>query len=178
MTTKFDLGYKILHWVMAALVLLMFFGIVGFGQAVTVDERTQMLLGHSSMGTIIAILICIRIFKRFIKKDPVPEQNISAMQRKVSTIVQYAIYALLVWIPTTGYITANFHELPVMLFGNFNLNGGRVYDAQLFATLKTFHQAGIYSLMGLLAMHIGAALMHGIIKRDGVMGSMTYSKKD
>ncbi len=180
MTTNqrsFDLGYKIIHWLMAILVLLMFFAIVGFAQAITDEERMGMLVGHSSIGTLISIFIIIRIYKRFIKKDPIPQQNINNKQRQISFAVQYAIYLLLVLIPLTGYLTANFHEFPVMVFGNININGGREYNQTLFENLRLIHQIGIYSLMGLLTLHIGAALVHGIVKRDGVLGSMTRFKK-
>ncbi len=174
---SFDLGYKIIHWLMAALVLLMFFGIVGFAQAVTNEERIEMLVGHSSIGTLISIFVVIRIYKRFIKKDEVPDQNISKIKRQASLTVQFAIYFLLVLIPFSGYLAANFHELPVMLFGNFNINGGRDFNQTLFENLSSIHQLGIYSLMGLLVLHIGAALFHGIVIRDGVLGSMTRFKK-
>ncbi|KGJ87529.1 cytochrome b [Colwellia psychrerythraea] len=174
---SFDLGYKIIHWLMATLVLLMFFGIVGFAQAITDEERTVMLVGHSSLGTLISIFVTIRIYKRFIKKDAVPEQNISNIQRRASFAVQYAIYILLVVIPFSGYLAANFHELPVLVFGNFNINGGREFNQALFENLRSIHQLGIYSLMGLLVLHIGAALLHGIVRRDGVLGSMTRFKK-
>jgi cytochrome b561 len=162
---------------MAALVLLMFFGIVGFAQAITDEERMEMLLGHSSMGTLISIFIIIRIYKRFIKKDAVPDQSINKIQRQASLAVQYAIYFLLVLIPLTGYLTANVHELPVMLFGNFNINGGREFNQNLFENLRLIHQLGIYSLMGLLVLHIGAALLHCLVIRDGVLGSMTRFQK-
>jgi len=174
---SFDLGYKIIHWLMAILVLLMFFGILGFAAAITDEERMTMLVGHSSIGTLISIFVIIRIYKRFIKKDAVPEQNISKIQRQASLAVQYGIYFLLVLIPASGYLTANFHELPVMVFGNFNVNGGREFNQTLFENLKLIHQSGIYSLMGLLVLHIGAALLHGIVLRDGVLGSMTRFKK-
>jgi len=174
---SFGLGYKIIHWLMAALVLLMFFGVIGFAQAITDEERMEMLVGHSSIGTLISIFVIIRLYKRFIKKDVVPEQNISKIQGKVSLAVQYSIYFLLVLIPFSGYFSANFHELPVMVFGNFNINGGREFNQNLFDNLKTIHQFGIYSLMGLLVLHIGAALFHGFVLRDGVLGSMTRFKQ-
>jgi len=174
---SFSLGYKVIHWLMAVLVLLMFFGIVGFAQAITGEERMEMLVGHSSIGTLISIFVIIRIYKRFIKKDTVPEQNLSKIQRQTSHAVQYAIYFLLVLIPVSGYFAANFHELPVMLFGNFNINGGREFNQTLFENLRVIHQSGIYSLMGLLVLHISAALFHAIVLRDGVLGSMTRLKK-
>jgi len=174
---SFDLGYKIIHWLMAVLVLLMFFGIVGFAQAITDEDRMAMLVGHSSMGTLISILVVIRVYKRFVKKDAVPNQHISKLKRQASLTVQFGIYLLLILIPLSGYLTANFHEFPVMVFGSFNINSDLAFDQDLFENLRSIHQLGIYSLMGLLVLHIGAALYHGIVLRDGVLGSMTRFKK-
>lgn len=178
MTNKFDTGYKILHWLMAVLVLLMFMAKFGFEQATTEAERLEMLLGHSSIGTVIAVLALIRIYKRFIKKDAVPSQRITRLSKTLSRITQYSMYFLLVYIPLTGYLSANFHDLPVMLFANFDINGGREYDEVLFGNIKSAHQLGISLLLGLLVLHIVAALFHGLIKRDGVMTSMVGFKKD
>lgn len=175
---QFDLGYKIIHWLMAVLVLLMFFAVIGFEQAVTKEERMEMLLGHSSMGTLISLFVVIRIYKRFIKKDAVPVQNISKVMRQISWAVHYAIYFLLVLIPISGYLTANAHELPVMLFGNFNINGGLEFNQNLFESLRAIHQVGIYLLMGLLVLHVSAVLIHGVVFRDGVLGSMTRYKQN
>lgn len=166
----FDRGYRILHWVMAVLIFLMFFALQGFANVSTEEEHLTMLIGHSSMGTIISMLILTRIFKRFIKRDPVPEQPISALQRRAATSVQYALYALMVWVPVSGYLTARFHELPVMAFGAININAG--HNAELFELLRTLHAGGIRLLMLLLLLHIGAALFHVAVKRDGVMRSM------
>ena len=91
--------------------------------------------------------------------------------------MHYVIYGLLVLIPITGYLTARLHELPVNAFASFNLNAGLPYDSEAFLNMRLIHETFIKSLMFVLAGHIGAALMHGFIKKDNVLKSMSLFRR-
>ena len=179
-TSNYDLGYRILHWLMAVLILLMLVAVVGFASVTNNQEHMEMLMGHSSLGILVSIFLLIRLFKRFVKKSPMPEHDLPELQKRLSKLVQYGLYALMIWIPVTGYLTARFHELPVMAYGSFNLssisNGAGVYSAELFDALRLGHEIGTKLIMLLLVMHIGAAFYHKLVKKDQVMKSMTGSK--
>jgi cytochrome b561 len=45
-------------------------------------------------------------------------------------------------------------------------------DAKLYATLRNWHSALAYTLFALVLLHLGAALMHALVYRDGVFQSM------
>ncbi len=175
---NFDKGYKWLHWSMAVLVILMFFATFGFAGVQNVSEHKEMLVGHSSLGTLIALLIILRVQKRFIKKDPTPVQDIARWQQLASKRVQLALYFLMLFMPITGYLTANFHDLPVMVFGAFNLRQSAElgYDEEGFAMLRQIHELGSKLFMLLLVLHVGAAIYHRAVKKDGVLASMTKVK--
>ena len=175
----FDKGYKWLHWSMAALILLMFFALIGFAEGITTQERMEMLVGHSSLGTIISVLLIIRVFKRFIKKDAQPVQMINKWQLLVSKAVQLGLYACMIIVPVSGYLSARFHELPVMVFGSFNINQGSqvAYNMETFLSFRNIHEGAISVLMALLVLHIGAAFYHKLVKKDSVLASMTRFKK-
>jgi len=176
---KFDRGYRWLHWIMAALIFLMFFAIQGFATALTPEDHMAMLLGHSSMGTIISMLLFVRVSKRFVKRDPVPTPNIPALQKMAARTAQYGLYLCMFLVPVSGYLTARSHELPVMLFGSFNLSQSQIqgYNEQTFALLRNIHEWGITAIMVLIAMHVGAALFHRIVKKDDVLQMMLPAKR-
>ena len=175
--THYDMVYKILHWVMAVIVILMFLAGMGFESAQTQDEKMTMLTGHSSLGTIMAILITLRILKRFVKRDPVPEHDLSNLQKNLANAVQYLLYGLLVSIPITGFLTARLHELPVNAFASFNYNAGLPFDEAAYLNMRLIHEICLKALMFVLAGHIAAALMHGFIKKDNVLKSMSLFKR-
>ncbi len=176
--SNYDLGYRILHWLMAILILLMLLAVMGFASVTNNQEHMEMLMGHSSLGTLVGLFLILRIFKRFIKKSPIPEQDLPKLQQRVAKTVQYALYGLMVWIPVTGYLTARFHELPVMAFGRFNLSNASqtMYNPELFDALRLGHEIGTKLIMVLLVLHIGGAFYHKLVKKDQVMRSMTGSK--
>ncbi len=176
--TAFDKGYKWLHWSMAFLVMMMLLALFGFADAITTQERMDMLTGHSSIGTLISILLIVRISKRFIKRDPRPVQNIAQWQRRASKVVQMGLYFCMILVPITGYLSARFHELPVKVFGFFDINQGAqlAYNPETFQMIRLLHEWGINLIMLLLVLHIGAALYHKIIKKDLVLASMTRLK--
>ncbi len=142
-------------------------------------EQLQMLIGHSSLGTVVSILLIMRVAKRFVKRDPRPVQNILHWQKLASNTVQMGLYFSMVFVPVTGYLTARFHELPVMVFGSFNLNqgGAQGFNQQTFDLIRQAHESGTKMIMILLVLHIGGALYHRLIKKDDVLASMTRAKK-
>ena len=175
---KFDRGYKWLHWSMAFLVLLMLLALVGFAQEMTVEEQMTMLTGHSSIGTIISLLLLVRITKRFVKKSPRPQHIMPRWQQLAAKSTQLGLYFCMVFIPVTGYLTARFHELPVKVFGNFDISQAtqQSYNQATFDTLRLAHELGIKLIMVLLVLHIGAVFYHRLVKKDGVLASMTTAK--
>lgn len=174
----YDRSYKILRWSMAFLTILMFLAILGFASVTNVEEHKTMLVGHSSIGILISILILIRITKRFIRKDPKPLQDIKNWQRIAANIVQSALYFCMIFVPITGYLTARLHELPVKAFATFNLSQTSPdnYDQAAFNLIRQAHEIGIYLFMSLLVLHIGAALYHRLILKDSVFSTMTTQK--
>ena len=133
----------------------------------------EMLVGHSSIGSIITLLLIVRIAKRFIKRDSVPEQSIEEWQKKASHIVHIGLYVFMIAVPVTGYLTANLHKLPVMVFGSFQINDLANYNEGAFLDMRAIHEASIYVLIALIAVHVGAVLFHRFIKKDDVLRTMT-----
>ena len=167
---SFSWSYKLLHWLMAVLILLMFFALQGFNPGMSDADRTMMLIGHSSIGTIITMLMLIRISKRFVLKHERPRQDSLSKQATAAKLIHYGLYLLMVLVPLTGFLAANFHHLPVQLFGSIPLNGNA--NAEIFTTLRLVHSTLVIALISLVTMHITAALLHKFVLRDHVLYSM------
>jgi len=155
---------------MAILILIMFLALQGFSPEMSDADRTMMLIGHSSIGTVITMLLLIRISKRFILKNERPALNIKSKQATAAKLTHYCLYLLMVLVPVTGFLTAYFHELPVKLFGNILLNGSA--NIENFTELRLVHSTFVITMMVLVVMHIIAALMHKFILKDNVLASM------
>lgn len=84
--------------------------------------------------------------------------------------MQIGLYALLILLPITGILAARAHDLPVRPFGLFSISTPAPAS---FEAMRFWHMLGTKLMMGLLVLHIGAALMHHFLLRDGVMRSMS-----
>ncbi|KGJ90975.1 cytochrome b [Colwellia psychrerythraea] len=176
-TTTYDKGYKWLHWLMAALVILMFMATFGFAQANTDAAKIEMLTGHSSIGSVIFLLFVIRFCKRFIFKSPRPKHELAPLTNVGAKVGHLTLYSLLFYVPVTGYLSARAHELPVYWFGQLNLATLTGYQQSSFEMIRSFHQLGVQTLMVVVVLHIAAAVFHGLVKRDGVFSSMWPDRK-
>jgi len=159
--------------------ILMLLAKFGFASAITPEDKMVMLIGHSSIGSILTLFIIMRLIKRFVIRSERPVQAIVNWQKKLSGVVQMSLYLCLIMIPLTGYLSASLHQLPVMPFTLFNLSqvSGTAYNEVDFLLMRSIHETFINGLIALLILHIGAALFHKFVKKDGVMGSMTPGRK-
>jgi len=155
---------------MATLILIMFLALQGFSPEMSDADRTMMLIGHSSIGTVITMLLLMRISKRFILKHKRPALHTGSKQTTAAKWTHYCLYILMVLVPFTGFLTAYFHELPVQLFGNILLNGSE--NIETFTQLRLVHSTFVITLIVLVTMHIAAALTHKFMLRDNVLSSM------
>jgi cytochrome b561 len=163
---------RALHWTMAALILTLIpAGIAMTNMADGGLKNTTYEL-HKSLGIIVFVLAVIRVAVRVGRGAPPQEASLSAFQRKASAAVHHLLYVLIVIVPLAGYIGTSMCCAPVNLFWTIpvpvNLPGG-------FETAKVVfvvHKAGAMLMAALVIGHIGAALMHAFVYRDGVMRRM------
>jgi cytochrome b561 len=61
-------------------------------------------------------------------------------------------------------------------FGLFSIASPLAANRTLSRAIKEVHELAAYALLALVAFHIAAALWHQFIKRDGLMGRMSFSR--
>ncbi|MCF2856669.1 cytochrome b/b6 domain-containing protein [Pseudoalteromonas sp. SMS1] len=167
---SYSWSYKLLHWLSAVLFTLMCFAFIGFDPQMSDADRIIMLVGHSSIGALLCVLILIRIGKRFVLKHPQPQHALPSGLTTLAKLTQLTMYMLMVLVPLTGFITANFHHLPVQVLGQIALNNH--HDSALFDTFRSIHVVCIQSLIIVVVGHIIAALGHKFVLKDKVLYSM------
>jgi cytochrome b561 len=86
------------------------------------------------------------------------------------------IYVLLIILPVAGYIVLVHKKVDMTVFGLFTvptLFTPSVEDQGLWAGAWYVHYFAGWILLGLLGLHIGAALFHQFVLRDGLIRRMT-----
>jgi cytochrome b561 len=114
----------------------------------------------------------LRLGFRLILGAPPYQQSLSGFERAASQTVHGLFYVALLVMPILGLLATAAGGYPVQFF-DWTLPGLLAKDKALAETLFWLHGVLGWVIIGLLAVHIGAALMHWLVKRDGVMGRMS-----
>lgn len=155
-----------LHWIIAVLILVQ----VGLGWYMgdlpKGPERTYFIGLHKSLGITTAFLIMLRVAWRLIHMPPPLPDWLPRWQSRAAEITHYLLYACIIVMPLSGYLSASFTKYPMKLWGMPFFKAGWESDA-INAIFNGLHKGTSWLLVALLALHIGAGLKH-LVQRDGV----------
>ena len=79
-------------------------------------------------------------------------------------------------LPLVGWAMLSAARYPIVLYGSLQLPPILPQDAALYAALRGAHTVLAYLLFLTFLAHLGAALTHALIFRDGVFQSMASFK--
>jgi cytochrome b561 len=162
---------RLLHVLMAVMVLAMLF--IGAGMVATVSEKHQWLLAiHKPLGIAILVLVIVRVIVRLRYPPPPLPSDMPDWQRFAAHASHYLLYALMFAMPLIGWGMLSAGGYPVMLSHSLRLPSILPTNPWLFAWLREAHQYLAYLFFVTFLAHMGAALYHGLIRRDGVLSSM------
>lgn len=171
MNTHFAPLARLLHWLMAVLLLAMLF--IGAGMVASVSERHEWLLHlHKPLGIALLALVVIRLLVRFSTRQPPLPADLPPAQVLAAKASHWLLYALMLAMPLLGWAMISAAGDPVMLSNSLQLPAIVPANAQLFAFLRKAHGYLAYLLFLTVLVHLAAALFHGLIRRDGVLQSM------
>jgi cytochrome b561 len=173
MTTqpRFPAASRLLHWLMAPMVITMLF--IGVGMAASVSRSYDLLVSiHRPLGIAILVLCIARIANRFTNPPPDLPDAVPSLQRFAAKASHIVLYALMLIIPLVGWGMLSAARYPIVLYGPVRLPTILPHDLTLYAWLRDLHTGLAYLLFVVVLAHLGAALYHGLIRRDGVFGSM------
>jgi len=166
----------VLHWLTALFLL------IAAALILTRDEvsgralKMWLLEGHRHFGLFVLVLLVVRIGLR-IRLGKLPSDNASSrLVRWLAALTHVAMYSLLLAQPLLGWALSNAQDKAVHLFG-MTLPALVGADEDLADTLQTWHQDAAWLLLGLISLHIAAALWHHFVLRDGVLRMMLPQRR-
>ena len=167
----FPASSRLLHWLMAILVLTMLF--VGAGMAATVSRRYAWLVAiHEPLGIAVLVLVIIRFANRLLHAPPALPAALPEWQRQAAQASHHLLYALMLLLPLVGWAMQSAAGYPLVILGWLRMPPIMAHDATLYALLRYAHTWLAYLLFATFLAHLGAALLHALIRRDGVFQSM------
>jgi cytochrome b561 len=169
---RFSVLQRILHWLMAAMVLAMLF--IGVTMVSTVGPAYLTLVDlHKPLGISILALVLVRLVVRWRLGTPPLPREMPPAQAAAARLSHWVLYALLLAMPLIGWGMLSAGGYPIVLWGPVHLPPILPHDDGLYTILQRGHAVLAYLLFAVVLAHFAAALFHGLVRRDGVLESMT-----
>lgn len=167
---------RVLHWLMAVMILSMLF--IGIFMASSLGPSYHRLVSlHRPLGIAILVLALLRLTYRLRHAPPPLPNDLPAVLKLAAKGSHILLYALMIALPLVGWGMLSAGGYPIPLWGNGVLLPPILpHNPAVWAWLRSIHTVLAFTLFGLVLAHIGAALFHGLIRRDGVLQSMTGRK--
>jgi cytochrome b561 len=163
--TDYLVGQKIVHWLMALLLIMDLFVAQKFGGFLETWDRLESRADHGSLGTIVAVLFLIRLYYLFRYGPPPLPANMPSWQVKAARLGHGLLYFGIGFLIVSGLTTAANAASPVTLFGRFDITIGQT-DETTFDFIRQFHEFTTEAVIVLIVIHVLAALHHHFVAKD------------
>jgi cytochrome b561 len=167
---QFTVSMRVLHWLMAALVLTMLG--IGVAMVASLADYHALVSLHRPLGIIILLLVVIRYMNRRFSSLPPFPATMSSRERFAASASELLLYTLLFVQPLVGWGMLSAARYPIVLYGWLHLFPILPHSAMLYAVLRKTHTVLAYLLFLTFIAHFGAVLFHTLIVRDGMLDRM------
>jgi cytochrome b561 len=163
---------QLLHWLIVLLIIVQ----VTLG-SIAADlpvgpQLLRVLAYHKSVGLTILALAVIRLAWRFLNPTPELPPTLKPWERLLARFTHAALYVLLFALPLSGWTASSARGFPVSWFGFFQLPDLVLKSKPLYEALLDTHEALVWTLGVVVALHVAAAVKHHFVLKDDVLRRM------
>jgi cytochrome b561 len=156
--TQFAIQSRILHWLMAVMLLAILF--IGVDMVASLGHYSLLVAIHRPLGIAILILALIRLVNRRCTKLPPFPPTMSRL------------YALMLILPLVGWGMLSGGHYPIVMSGPVHLPPILPANPILYALLRQAHTVLAFLLFATFLAHLSAVLFHTLIIRDRLLDRM------
>ena len=165
-------GLRLLHWLMAALIFVALPLGVWASLLPRGGTRSEILFVHKSIGMTVLCLVAPRIVWRLIAGAPAYAEPLGRLTHTAAHSAHIGLYALMIAMPVSGYLSSNGAGTVVPWFGLFTFPHLLPKNDTLRIAAGQAHYVFAWTIAFVLAAHLGAVVWHAAIKRDSVLTRM------
>ncbi|WP_426189911.1 cytochrome b [Massilia sp. DWR3-1-1] len=163
----------LLHWLIAVLIIGAFtLGVIMTDIPGFSPTKLKYYSWHKWAGVTVLGLAALRLLWRLAHPAPAYPVSMKTWEKAAAHHLHLLLYMLMFAVPVSGYLYTLAAGVPVVYFGVLPLPVFMDADPALKPVLKAVHYWLTMGMAALVAAHVGAALKHAIINRDGVMRRM------
>jgi cytochrome b561 len=164
-----------MHWVLAVLII----AALALGAMVMVripntdPMKIEALRSHMTGGTVILLLMLIRLFVRARTTHPAAASTGTPALDRLAFVSHRMFYGAVLVTAGSGIVMALQTGLPAIVFA-----GDGVLPADFWVfPVRTVHYVASRVLMTLIALHVAGALYHTLILKDGLLRRMVFGRR-
>lgn len=174
--SSFSLASRILHWLMAPLLLAML--LIGIGMVSTLSGWRLWLIGvHKPLGLALFVLAILRLVSRWAFGAPALPDSMPGWQRLAAKLSHWALYGAMLAMPILGWAMLSAAGYPLPGIGGFHLPPIAPQNVDLYAALRFAHGVVGKLFFALIIFHIAAGLLHALMLKDGIFDSIALRRK-
>lgn len=169
---KYGAVAKCFHWGMA----LIIFGLLVAGIIMTDlpngPDKFKIYGLHKSFGITVLVLVLLRVFWKMQGKHPKLPDTLSRIEKKLAFLGHAFLYFLMFSLPVTGWIMSSAAGFTVSVFGLFTLPNLVDADKGTKGDFMEIHENMAWLLIGMIIVHVAAALMHHFHHKNTILKRM------
>lgn len=162
------------HWVTVVLVLYQTYLGFRFGWSEPGPARDDVFLWHKTVGVVILLLVLARLAYRLKSRPPPFPPELPDWERVTAVWNHWLFYILLIAMPIVGFVAvsgyANGPTTP--LLGGIEVPVIPGVSKETGDLAGELHKYSAFLLVGLMLIHVGAALKHQFVDRWRGSGRM------
>ncbi|ABR91541.1 Cytochrome B561 [Janthinobacterium sp. Marseille] len=162
------------HWLTAVLVLVAYVLSKSDRYSLYSAEADGIRRIHETLGVLVFIVVVLRLLWGLIDNMPVRRIRPRWMAM-AATFVRFALYVLLISIPTTAVIGTWLEGIPITLI-EFDIAPPIVEAREMGQLIMRIHNILGTAILWIAGAHAAAALFHHFYLRDEVFKSMIPSR--
>ena len=134
--------------------------------------KNQLYDLHRSFGTLVLVLVALRIVWRLYSRPPALPDTVAPWQRLAAHLAHFGLYVCLIAMPLLGWIGTSLYGAKITVFGLFVLPPIVAKDRPNSEWVLELHAWLGMAFAALIVMHIAAALVHHFVHKDDVLKRM------
>jgi len=177
LTRRYHSVLVTLHWMLAIMVIL---GLILGANVLSstpnnVPEKLLYLKIHMTMGTIILVLMIVRLGVRFFTEKPPAADIGNNLLNKLGVATHYLFYMVVILMAASGLATAITAGVPEIVFGGSGTPLPTTFDD--IPPRRAHGALGIVLLL-LIIGHVLAFLYHQYVQKDGLFSRMWFGRRN
>ncbi len=159
----------LLHWLIAVLIFGLFPVGLYMSDLALSPRKLELYAWHKWFGLTVLLLVVLRVLWRLTHRPPPLPDSVPRWQAHAAEALHKLLYLLIVAIPLSGWALSSAAGVQVVWWGVLPLPNLLAPDHALAHRLAELHETLNFTMAAVVAAHVGAALKHQFVDRDGVL---------